>query len=54
MTEESAHITVRAHESKELGCVGDGVAACNTLKERVDGNMKKNRRACRGNFSPRP
>ena len=54
MTEGSAHITARAHENKELGCVGDGVAACNTLKERVDGNTKKNRRACRGNFSPRP
>ena len=48
MTEGSAHITVRAHESKELGCVGDGVAACNTLKERVDGNTKKARRAWRG------
>ena len=33
MTEGSVHITVRAHESKELGCVGDGVATWNALKE---------------------
>ena len=45
MTEGSAHITVRAHESKELGCVGDGAAAWNALKERFDGNTKVTRRA---------
>ena len=47
MTERSAHITVRAHESKELGFVGDGAAAWNALKERFDRNTNKARRACR-------
>ena len=47
MTEGSVHITVRAHESKELSCVSDGAAAWNALKERFDGNTKHVRRACR-------
>ena len=33
MTEGSSHITVRAHESKELGSVGNGAATWNALKE---------------------
>ena len=65
MTEGSAHMssssylsalnsypnTVRAHESKELGCVGDGAAAWNALEERFDGNTKEAHRACRGKLS---
>ena len=47
MTEGSTHITVRAHESKELGCLGDGAAGWNALKEGFDGNTKEARRACR-------
>ena len=43
MTEGSAHITVRAHVSNELGGVGDGAAAGITLKERFDGNAKNAR-----------
>ena len=43
MTEGSAHITVRAHMSKEVGGVGDGAAAGNTLKQRFDGNARKAR-----------
>ena len=46
-TEGSANITVRANESTEVGCLGDGVAAWNALKERFDGNTKEARRACR-------
>ena len=45
-TEGSANITVRAHKSTEVGCLGDGVAAWQGLKERFDGNTKKARRAC--------
>ena len=45
MTEGSTHITVRAHESKELGCLGDGAAGWNALKEGFDGNTKEARRA---------
>ena len=33
MTEGSSHITVRAHESKELGSVGNGAATWDALKE---------------------
>ena len=47
MTEGSADITVRAHESKEMGCVGNGAAAWNALKERFDGSTKESRRAGR-------
>ena len=47
LTEGSANITVRAHESTEQGCLGDGVAAWKSLKERFDGNTKEARRACR-------
>ena len=46
-TEGSANITVRAHESAEVGCLGAGVAAWKALKERFDGNTKGARRACR-------
>ena len=46
MTEGSAHITVRAHQSKELDCVGDGAAPWNALKEGFDGDTKVTRRAC--------
>ena len=45
-TEGSATITVRAHESTEVGRLGDGVAAWKALKERFDGNTKDARRAC--------
>ena len=45
--EGSANITVRAHESTQVGCLGDGVAAWKALKERFDGNTKEARRACR-------
>ena len=51
MTKGSSHITVQAHESKELGCVGDGAAAWNALEERFDGNTKEAHRACRGKLS---
>ena len=44
-TEGSANITVQAHETTEVGCLGDGVAAWKALKERVDGNTKEARRA---------
>ena len=47
MTEGSAQITLRANESKELGCVGDGAAAWNALKERFDGSTNEARRTCR-------
>ena len=47
LTEGSANITVWAHESKEKGCMGNGVAAWKSLKERLDGNTKEARRACR-------
>ena len=40
-TEGSANITVRAHESTEVDCLGDGVAAWKALNERFDGNTKK-------------
>ena len=40
-TEDSANITVRAHESTEVGCLGDGVAAWKALKERFDGKGRK-------------
>ena len=43
----SANMTVRADESTEVGCLGDGVAAWKALTERFDGNTKKARRACR-------
>ena len=43
----SANITVRAHESTEVGCWGYGVAAWKALKERFDGSTKEARRACR-------
>ena len=33
-TEGSVNITVRAHESTKVGCLGDGVAAWKALKER--------------------
>ena len=46
-TEGSTNITVRAHVSTEVGCLGDGVAAWKALKERFDGNTKESRRACR-------
>ena len=46
-TEGSANITVRAHESTKVGCLGDCVAAWKALKERYDGNTKKDRRARR-------
>ena len=46
MTEGSAHITVRAHQSKELDCVGDGAAPWNALKECFDGDTKVTRHAC--------
>ena len=36
LTEVSANITVRAHESTEQDCWGDGVAAWQSLKERFD------------------
>ena len=52
-TEGSANITVRVHESTEVGCLGDGVAAWKTLKERVDGNTKEARRSCRDCSPPR-
>ena len=45
-TEGSANITVRAHESTEVGCLGDGVAAWKSLKQRFDRNTKEARRAC--------
>ena len=45
--EGSANIIVRAHESKELSCIGHGVAAWNALKESFDGDTKGARRACR-------
>ena len=32
LTEGSANSTVRAHESTERGCLGDGVAAWKSLK----------------------
>ena len=47
LTEGSANITVRAHESTEQGCLGDGVAAWKSLKKRFDGNTKEARRVCR-------
>ena len=47
LTEGSANITVRAHESTEQGFLGDGVAAWKSLKERFDGNTKEARRVCR-------
>ena len=43
---ESSADTVRALESTEVGCLGDGVAALKALKERFDGNLKEARRAC--------
>ena len=46
-TEGSAIIIVRAHESTEVGCLGDGLAAWKALKERFDGSTKEGRRACR-------
>ena len=46
-TEGSANITVRARESTEVDCWGDGVAAWKAFKERFDGNRKEARRACR-------
>ena len=46
-TDCSAYITVRAHESTKVGCLGDCVAAWKALKERYDGNTKKARRARR-------
>ena len=46
-TEGSSYITVRAHESTEQDCLGNGVAAWKSLKERFDGNTKETRRACR-------
>ena len=46
-TEGSANIIVRAHESTEVGCLGDGLAAWKALKERFDGSTKEGRRACR-------
>ena len=50
-TEGSSYITVRAHESTEQGCLGDGVAARKSLKERFDGNTKGARRSCREKHS---
>ena len=47
LTEGSANITVRVHERTEQGCLGDGVAAWKSLKERFDGNTKEDRRAWR-------
>ena len=47
MTAGSANITVRAHESTERGCSGNGAEAWTALKERFDGNTKEARRACR-------
>ena len=47
LTEGSANITVRAHESTEQGYLGDGVAAWKSLKEHFDGNTKEARQACR-------
>ena len=46
-TEGSANITVRAHESTDVGCLGDVVALWKALKERFDGNTKEARCACR-------
>ena len=50
LTEGSANITVRAYESTEQGCLGDGAAAWKSLKERLDGNTMEARRACRENL----
>ena len=44
-TEGCANITVRAHDSTEVGCLS--VAAWKALKERFDENAKEARRACR-------
>ena len=46
-TEGSANITVRAHESTEVGSLGDGVAAWMAFKESFVRNTKEARRACR-------
>ena len=46
-TEGLANIMVQAHESTEVGRLGDGVASRKALKERFDGNTKEARRACR-------
>ena len=40
-TEGSVIIAVRVHESTEVGCLGDGVAAWKALKERFDGKGRK-------------
>ena len=47
LADGSANITVRAHESTVRCCLGNGVAAWKSLKERFDGNTKETRRACR-------
>ena len=47
MMSGSANVTVKTHMSKDVGGMGDGVAAWNALKNRFDGNTKQARRAAR-------